>query len=123
MLLGEAVGGLHTMVDEHFGIGIVQYMAAGVPQLGGTTQYGLVTACLQTPICARLPLLTAMAERATAMRQLLSLARDSRRLHTCKIDGTVAACQQHNANAPVLDTMFVQQPSLHVLTVQGLCRL
>jgi len=30
LLLGEAVGGLHTMVDEHFGIGIVQYMAAGV---------------------------------------------------------------------------------------------
>lgn len=45
VLLGEAVGGLHTMVDEHFGIGIVQYMAAGVPQLGGTTHHGLVTAC------------------------------------------------------------------------------
>ena len=29
MLLGGAVGGLHTMVDEHFGISIVQYMAAG----------------------------------------------------------------------------------------------
>ncbi|EIE21183.1 glycosyl transferase [Coccomyxa subellipsoidea C-169] len=29
-LLGGAVGGLHTMVDEHFGISIVEYMAAGV---------------------------------------------------------------------------------------------
>lgn len=29
-LLGGAVGGLHTMVDEHFGISVVEYMAAGV---------------------------------------------------------------------------------------------
>eukprot|EP00891_Asterochloris_glomerata_P007701 jgi/Astpho2/7701/Aster-02580 len=29
-LLGGAVGGLHTMLDEHFGISIVEYMAAGV---------------------------------------------------------------------------------------------
>ncbi|KFM24507.1 GDP-Man:Man(3)GlcNAc(2)-PP-Dol alpha-1,2-mannosyltransferase [Auxenochlorella protothecoides] len=29
-LLGEAVVGLHTMRDEHFGIGIVEFMAAGV---------------------------------------------------------------------------------------------
>jgi hypothetical protein len=28
-MLGGAVGGLHTMVDEHFGISIVEYMAAG----------------------------------------------------------------------------------------------
>ncbi|EFJ50473.1 hypothetical protein VOLCADRAFT_103930 [Volvox carteri f. nagariensis] len=28
--LGGAVGGLHTMVDEHFGISVVEYMAAGV---------------------------------------------------------------------------------------------
>lgn len=27
--LGAAVGGLHTMVDEHFGISVVEYMAAG----------------------------------------------------------------------------------------------
>lgn len=27
--LGEAVVGLHTMTDEHFGIGVVEYMAAG----------------------------------------------------------------------------------------------
>ena len=30
-LLSEAVGGLHTMLDEHFGISVVEYMAAGVP--------------------------------------------------------------------------------------------
>lgn len=29
-LLGEAVAGLHTMRDEHFGIGVVELMAAGV---------------------------------------------------------------------------------------------
>lgn len=29
-LLGEAVVGLHTMRDEHFGISIVEFMAAGV---------------------------------------------------------------------------------------------
>ena len=28
-LLGEAVAGLHTMEDEHFGISVVEYMAAG----------------------------------------------------------------------------------------------
>ena len=28
-LLGDAVGGLHTMLDEHFGISVVEYMAAG----------------------------------------------------------------------------------------------
>ena len=28
-LLAGAVGGLHTMQDEHFGISIVEYMAAG----------------------------------------------------------------------------------------------
>lgn len=27
--LGGAVGGLHTMLDEHFGISVVEYMAAG----------------------------------------------------------------------------------------------
>ncbi|GFR48131.1 hypothetical protein Agub_g9965, partial [Astrephomene gubernaculifera] len=29
-LLGGAVGGLHAMTDEHFGISVVEYMAAGV---------------------------------------------------------------------------------------------
>ncbi len=29
LLLGDAVAGLHTMVDEHFGISVVEYMAAG----------------------------------------------------------------------------------------------
>ena len=28
-LLADAVAGLHTMVDEHFGISVVEYMAAG----------------------------------------------------------------------------------------------
>jgi alpha-1,2-mannosyltransferase len=30
LMLGEAVGGLHTMLDEHFGISVVEYQAAGV---------------------------------------------------------------------------------------------
>jgi hypothetical protein len=33
-LLGGAVGGLHSMTDEHFGISVVEYMAAG-EALGG----------------------------------------------------------------------------------------
>lgn len=28
-VLGSAAAGLHTMTDEHFGIGVVEYMAAG----------------------------------------------------------------------------------------------
>jgi alpha-1,2-mannosyltransferase len=28
-LLGDAVAGLHSMIDEHFGISVVEYMAAG----------------------------------------------------------------------------------------------
>ena len=32
-LLAAAVGGLHTMQDEHFGISIVEYMAAGAPAI------------------------------------------------------------------------------------------
>lgn len=28
-MLGSAMGGLHTMIDEHFGISVVEYMAAG----------------------------------------------------------------------------------------------
>ena len=40
-ILGGAIGGLHTMLDEHFGISIVEYMAAGVDH---TPPYGdLVT--------------------------------------------------------------------------------
>lgn len=51
LLLGEAVGGLHTMVDEHFGIGIVQYMAAGAPQPRATMEHGLVTARQPADAC------------------------------------------------------------------------
>jgi hypothetical protein len=32
-LLAAAVGGLHAMQDEHFGISIVEYMAAGASAL------------------------------------------------------------------------------------------
>ena len=45
-LLGGAVGGLHTMLDEHFGISIVEYMAAG--------QQGLIEAGFMTCVgCSR----------------------------------------------------------------------
>lgn len=33
-LLGGAVAGLHSMVDEHFGISVVEYMAAGAIPIG-----------------------------------------------------------------------------------------
>ncbi|RZC58174.1 hypothetical protein C5167_005475 [Papaver somniferum] len=34
-LLGGAIAGIHSMVDEHFGISIVEYMAAGAIPIGG----------------------------------------------------------------------------------------
>lgn len=33
-LLGAAVAGIHAMTDEHFGISIVEYMAAGAIPIG-----------------------------------------------------------------------------------------
>ena len=33
-LLGGAIAGLHSMIDEHFGIVVVEYMAAGVIPIG-----------------------------------------------------------------------------------------
>lgn len=34
-LLGGAVAGIHSMTDEHFGISVVEYMAAGAIPIGG----------------------------------------------------------------------------------------
>lgn len=33
-LLGGAVAGIHSMTDEHFGISVVEYMAAGAIPIG-----------------------------------------------------------------------------------------
>ena len=33
-LLGAAVAGIHTMTDEHFGISVVEFMAAGAIPIG-----------------------------------------------------------------------------------------
>lgn len=35
-LLGNAVAGMHGMIDEHFGISVVEYMAAGAIPIGQT---------------------------------------------------------------------------------------
>lgn len=34
-LLGSAFAGIHSMIDEHFGISVVEYMAAGAIPIGG----------------------------------------------------------------------------------------
>lgn len=34
-LLRGAVAGIHSMTDEHFGISVVEYMAAGAIPIGG----------------------------------------------------------------------------------------
>lgn len=34
-LLGGAIAGIHSMTDEHFGISVVEYMAAGAIPIGG----------------------------------------------------------------------------------------
>jgi hypothetical protein len=41
-LLGGAVAGMHSMVDEHFGISVVEYMAAGAMPIGGHFNYFFV---------------------------------------------------------------------------------
>lgn len=33
-LLGAAIAGIHTMTDEHFGISVVEFMAAGAVPIG-----------------------------------------------------------------------------------------
>lgn len=75
-LLGGAVGGLHSMVDEHFGISVVEYMAAG-KQTGNL--------CLQTP----------NGEGDVTPRH----PPEEGRLNTCA--GTVPIA--HNSGGPMMD--------------------
>lgn len=37
-LLGGATAGIHSMIDEHFGISVVEYMAAGAIPIGKTNK-------------------------------------------------------------------------------------
>lgn len=41
-LLGDAVAGIHSMMDEHFGISVVEYMAAGAIPIGLFSLYVIV---------------------------------------------------------------------------------
>lgn len=78
-LLGAAVGGLHTMVDEHFGISVVEYMAAGVVPIAndsGGPQQDIVG-----PRTGRLRLgylCSELEEYADAIMDLLSMDQLSR---------------------------------------------
>ena len=67
-LLGRAAAGLHTMWNEHFGIGVVELMAAGVPPIahdsGGPALD--IVARGETGLLA-----TSAAQYADAMEQLL----------------------------------------------------
>lgn len=40
-LLGGATAGLHSMIDEHFGIVVVEYMAAGAIPIGKLLEAGI----------------------------------------------------------------------------------
>lgn len=40
-LLGGATAGLHSMIDEHFGIVVVEYMAAGAIPIGKFLEAGV----------------------------------------------------------------------------------
>eukprot|EP00128_Syssomonas_multiformis_P009069 Colp12_sorted_trinity150504_noHs@23471 len=72
-LLGQAVVGLHTMRDEHFGIGVVDYMAAGAVPLAhnsGGPRYDIVPPEVSPPLGL---LATDAGEYATCLQRLLGL--------------------------------------------------
>ncbi|KAK9800825.1 hypothetical protein WJX73_002899 [Symbiochloris irregularis] len=97
-LLGGAVGGLHTMVDEHFGISVVEYMAAGVIPIahnsggprqdivGGEHRSELLPTPPTVPHMHRVPspdtrvgyLCTSMEEYAAAIVEVLCMDQSAR---------------------------------------------
>lgn len=76
LLLGGAVGGLHTMLDEHFGISVVEYMAAGVLMRAVPARAMRACACCSRSR-ARSPARAAAAPRTLA-RQASSPSRTTR---------------------------------------------
>uniref|UniRef100_A0A7S3U9P3 GDP-Man:Man(3)GlcNAc(2)-PP-Dol alpha-1,2-mannosyltransferase n=1 Tax=Picocystis salinarum TaxID=88271 RepID=A0A7S3U9P3_9CHLO len=77
--LGTAICGIHTMVDEHFGIGVVEYMAAGtIPIAHGSG--GPLTDIVVPHNGTRTGFLaTTLEEYSTAMLEVISMSVSARR--------------------------------------------
>lgn len=98
-LLGRAAAGLHTMWNEHFGIGVVELMAAGVPPIahdsGGPALD--IVARGETGMLA-----TSAAQYADAMEQLL-LARGAEPRRRAMASAARAAVEHRFSEAAFSD--------------------
>ncbi|KAF5175443.1 GDP-Man:Man(3)GlcNAc(2)-PP-Dol alpha-1,2-mannosyltransferase [Thalictrum thalictroides] len=72
-LLGGAIAGLHSMVDEHFGISVVEYMAAGAIPIAHNSAGPKMDIVLDEDGCQTGFLASDVDEYANAILQLLKM--------------------------------------------------